>query len=56
MKEKARMFISYSHTNKDQCVLIAEVIGRTELFEIWYDKGLISCCGHTGKKFSRDRR
>lgn len=41
VKEKASMFISYSHANREQCVRIAEAIDQTGLFEIWFDKGLI---------------
>ena len=37
VKEKASMFISYSHANREQCVRIAEAIDQTGLFEIWFD-------------------
>lgn len=40
-KEKASMFISYSHSNREQCIRIANAIDRTGMFDIWYDKGLI---------------
>ena len=41
MPEKNRMFISYSHFDRNQCDRIADAIDRTNRFEIWYDKGLI---------------
>lgn len=40
-ENKIKVFISYSHQNRETCGVIAAAMERTGSISVWYDKGLI---------------
>ena len=40
MDDKKKIFISYSHQDRDACKKIDELLEKQDGFEVWYDKGL----------------
>lgn len=38
---RIKIFISYSHRNRDTCAQIAGLLEKDPRFDVWYDKGLI---------------
>ena len=38
---KIKIFISYSHRNRETCAQIAGLLEKDPRFDVWYDKGLI---------------
>ena len=41
MEDNKKIFISYSHRDRDVCSQINDVLERQNGFDVWYDKGLV---------------
>ena len=41
VEDNKKIFISYSHKDRDVCARINDLLSGQDGFDVWYDKGLV---------------